>query len=130
MALDATQRKELIALIDHEMARLRAEVQESAQAGRTTPYATLTGEVYDGGDQSVADLLTDVEIAELRRDMSAIEALEAARGRILGDGGDTCIDCGDTIPLARLRVNPASRRCRSCQQQYESTHAQAAAAHL
>jgi len=129
MALDATQREELIALIDREMARLRAEVQEGIErSGRTAPYSALTGEAYDSGDQAVADLLTDVEIAEVKRDMSAIEALEAARGRALSGVADTCIDCGGEIPFARLRANPAARRCRSCQEQYESTHALSAAA--
>lgn len=130
MALDPALRKELTTRIDREIARLRSEINESVHAGRTSSYATMTGEVYDGGDQAVADLLADVEIAEVKRDMQAIEALETARARILCGLGGTCIDCGADIPPARLRANPAALRCHNCQTQYENTYAHSAAAHL
>jgi RNA polymerase-binding transcription factor DksA len=123
MPLDSTQRNELIDLIDLEMARLRAEVQESRQAGLDNTYGSMTGEAHDDGDQSVADLLTDVEIAELKRDMNAIEALEAARGRLVSGVGGICVDCEEDIAIERLRANPAALRCRACQEQYEATHA-------
>ncbi len=128
MALNSAARNELIELIDREMARLRAEVQEGVQAGRNTTFAAMTGEAADDGDHSVADLLTDVEIAEVKRDMQAIEALEAARGRLLSGLGGTCIDCDEDIALPRLRANPAAQRCRDCQEQYEATHARDATA--
>ncbi|AGW12825.1 TraR/DksA C4-type zinc finger protein [Megalodesulfovibrio gigas] len=31
-----------------------------------------------------------------------------------------CIDCGEPIPVARLRAMPGCRRCRDCQDLYES----------
>lgn len=127
MALDTATRKELIELIDLEMARLRDEVQEGVQTGLDSTFATMTGEAADDGDHSVADLLTDVEIAEVKRDMQAIEALEAARGRLLSGFGGMCIDCEEDIAPARLRANPAAQRCRDCQEQYEATHAGGAA---
>ncbi len=123
MPLDSTQRNELLELIDREMARLRAEVQEGRQTGLDNTYQSMTGESHDDGDQSVADLLTDVEIAELKRDMNAIEALETARGRLVSGVGGICIDCEEDIVIERLRANPAALRCRNCQEQYEATHA-------
>lgn len=126
MALNSAARNELIALIDLEMARLRAEVEQGVQTGRDSTFAAMTGEAADDGDHSVADLLTDVEIAEVKRDMQAIEALEAARGRLLSGLGGTCVDCEEDIAPARLRANPAAQRCRDCQEQYEATHGTAA----
>ena len=122
MPLESTQRKELLELIDCEMARLREEVQESRQTGLDNTYQSMTGESHDDGDQSVADLLTDVEIAELKRDMNAIEALETARGRFMSGVGGVCVDCEEDIAIERLRANPAALRCRNCQEQYEATH--------
>ncbi|MFO7189087.1 MAG: TraR/DksA C4-type zinc finger protein [Pseudomonadota bacterium] len=128
MALSNTERKALLARIDEEIARLREEVRQGVETSRKTTYALVAGEVHDDADDAVADLLTDVEIAEVKRDLNAIEQLEAARQRLMGSKAGECIDCGVTIDLARLQANPAALRCRECQDQYEHTYAQSAAA--
>ncbi|HEX2495065.1 MAG TPA: TraR/DksA family transcriptional regulator, partial [Steroidobacter sp.] len=39
-----------------------------------------------------------------------------------GTYGD-CIDCGQPIPIARLKAEPTAARCLSCQEKYEKTYA-------
>ena len=35
------------------------------------------------------------------------------------DGNGICIDCGDPIPAARLKIDPGFRRCIACQTRQE-----------
>jgi DnaK suppressor protein len=39
---------------------------------------------------------------------------------VLGQTGGECLDCGEEIPEARLRANPAALRCVDCQQDSET----------
>lgn len=34
----------------------------------------------------------------------------------------SCMDCGDDIPLARLKIFPYAVRCQECQTYYESVN--------
>jgi len=54
-------------------------------------------------------------MAQAQRDADELAAVEAALHRLdAGRFGD-CLECGDPIPLARLRVQPAAARCSHCQ---------------
>ena len=48
----------------------------------------------------------------------AVEAIEALR-RIEDGTYGICVDCGMTIPPARLQVKPEATRCIACQTDYE-----------
>ena len=41
--------------------------------------------------------------------------LDDALTRLEGDDFGYCDDCGDQIPMARLRINPCVRKCIQCQ---------------
>lgn len=104
-------------------AALRGELRtESARSGDTS-YGDMSGEARDAGDDSVADLLTDVSNAEITRDVNELRDVEAARRRIQEGTYGQCIQCGTDIPLERLEVQPAALRCTDCQEQYDRTHA-------
>ena len=58
--------------------------------------------------------------APMRRDILELAQVEAALRRLdAGTYGD-CIDCGNVIAPARLRVQPAALRCAACQAAVES----------
>ena len=117
--LDALKR-----LIEARCAALRAEVHADADKARGETYADLAGGVADEGDESVADLMADIDNAELTRDLSELRALEAALERIAEGSYGACIDCGLDVGFERLKVEPGALRCIDCQRVYEKTFAQ------
>lgn len=49
-------------------------------------------------------------------DDSVADAVKKARAMLAAGGGtDSCDDCGQKIPAARRKAQPASRTCISCQ---------------
>ena len=62
-------------------------------------------------------LEADVNVAGwlLNHGPEVVEALERIDAGTYG----TCADCGNDIPLMRLRVRPEASRCMHCQARYE-----------
>ena len=49
-------------------------------------------------------------------DDSTNDAVAAARANLpTGEGSEYCVECGETIPLARRRALPGARTCIDCQ---------------
>lgn len=74
-------------------------------------YARLTGEVADMGNESVADLLSDVSHAKVARDVNEVRDIVAAERRITTGRYGVCIDCGASIGYKRLTAYPTAKRC-------------------
>jgi RNA polymerase-binding protein DksA len=122
--LDPAQLAGFKGLLRRRLANRREEVLQALERTDHERYRELAGEVRDTGDQSLADLLVDVNLAEVDRNVAEIRAVEAALERIAGGTYGECVDCGGEIELARLQVTPTSQRCTDCQARYERTHAQ------
>lgn len=120
--LTAEQLATLRAMIDERCAALTAEIHGDAARLREETYAALAGPVTDSGDKSAADLLSDLEGAELTRDLEELRRLEAAQERLASGSYGVCVDCGREIGFERLRAQPAALRCVDCQQVYERTY--------
>ena len=102
---------------------LRDEAREVLARSDNEGYAEIAGRVTDLEDQSLADLLVDVNLAEVARDVQEIQAVERALKRIsLGTYG-TCVSCGQPIERERLEAYPTANRCAACQRAYEHGHA-------
>lgn len=111
--------------------RLRQRLVESREEVRLTllrsddeQYQELAGGVHDVADQSLADLLVDVNLADIDRHIDEIRAIEAALLRIGRGGYGTCVDCEGEVGIARLIAEPTALRCTTCQTVYERTHVQ------
>jgi len=123
MALTPQQLQELRKRILDRRRQLAVELRGDAERSREEPYGTLAGATHDSGDESVADLLADLDQAELSRDLAELRDLEAARLRLDGGSFNVCADCRAEIGYERLRANPGATRCVTCQTRYEKTHA-------
>jgi DnaK suppressor protein len=115
---------------DHERAQLRQRLLDRLDTLRTDiqrelrkldeeHYADLADSVADSGEQSFADLLVDVDLAEITRDVQEVRAIEGALMRLArGHYGD-CLECGEPIESARLHYIPAASLCLRCQERSE-----------
>lgn len=102
---------------------LRDETCEALSRSDNETYADIAARVSDLEDQSLADVLVDVNLAEVARDVQEIRAIERALKRIaLGTYG-VCVSCGQPIELERLEAHPTANRCAACQRAYEHDHA-------
>ncbi|MFQ5544845.1 MAG: TraR/DksA family transcriptional regulator [Acidiferrobacterales bacterium] len=122
-------------LSDQEIAELRQELRERAQALKSQVqtellatgnehYVELAGRVHDSGDESVADLLTEVNLAIMDRHVKEMWDIDAALDRMTDGVYGTCIDCNNPVPYGRLQAYPTAKRCYACQTRYEKNYAQ------
>lgn len=98
---------------------LRGEIRQALQASSEERHRELAGAVHDAGDDSVADLLVDVNLKGLDRDARELAAIGAAIGRMARGAYGVCADCGAAIAYARLDVQPAALRCLECEARHE-----------
>ncbi|MDH3318298.1 MAG: TraR/DksA C4-type zinc finger protein [Betaproteobacteria bacterium] len=123
MPLNRRETIELASAIEERRTALAAEIRREVARARNESYAELAGAVHDTGDEALADLVADLDNAEVKRDLTEVRELEAARARIADGSYGVCVDCGADVPVARMRAQLAARRCIACQGQYEKTYA-------
>jgi|SRR5262245_3987911 len=122
MALNRRQMIELTRAMTQRRHALLEEIHSEVARAREEQYQTVAGATPDLGDQSVADLVADVDQAEVTRDLAEVRALDAAIRRMLDGRYGVCVDCGGEIPLERLRAQPSASRCMGCQERREKTY--------
>lgn len=102
---------------------LRTEIHEALLRSDTETYGELAGRVHDAEEESLADLMTDVNLAEISREVEEVRDIDAAMRRIADRTYGSCVDCGDPIDSTRLEVYPTAKRCLTCQRQHELKYA-------
>lgn len=102
---------------------LRAVVDEEVIHSERESYEDLVGRVRDTGDNALVDVLADLNIATLDRELEEFSDIQEALQRISqGTFGD-CVDCGGQIQVARLKAYPTAKRCLRCQRHHEGHYA-------
>lgn len=99
---------------------LRDDVRRELRNYDEQTYSRLTEGVPDPGDQSVADLLSDLNLADVTRDIGELRDIDVALQRLKEGSYGICVDCGREIDPARLEANPAAVRCIDDQRRYEN----------
>jgi len=122
VALNRRQLIELADAIRERRERLLDEIERGLAQTRAESREELAGAVADSGDEAQADLIEELCLADVRRDLGELEELDAARRRLWEGRYGVCRDCGGDIPLERLRAQPAASRCMDCQRQHERTY--------
>ena len=122
--LDNTELNAFRRTLMRHLAERREQVRQVLLRSDEEQFQTLAGAVNDEEDRSLADLLVDVNLAEVDRHIDEIRAIEAALLRVAAGGYGRCIDCGEEIVSDRLRVEPTASRCAECQARYERTFVQ------
>lgn len=109
---------------------LREEVRQDLLKADDDRAELVAGGVRDLEDESVADLIVDLDLADTDRDLEELRDVQAALVRIKEGFYGVCGQCGGPIPLERLTACPTARRCQRCQRLYEKTFAQKGMASL
>jgi len=103
--------------------RLREEIRQELLRSDQEQYSELAGRVHDAGDESVADLLVDLNVAAVSRSIRELRETEAALQRIAMGSYGLCVECGEEIPAERLDAYPTAARCVVHQEAWERLHA-------
>lgn len=117
------QIKQIDKLLYERQRHLLAEIQAQAARNGDQHYADMAGNVADTGDDSVADLLIDLDLATVDRDVNELREIDAAYARMREGTYGICDDCGNEIAFKRLAANPTATRCIACQAQREKVYA-------
>jgi DnaK suppressor protein len=121
--LTVKQQQALKKTLDDRYQALREQIRQDLLNSDEQHFIDLAGQVHDLQEESVADLLVDLDLAILDLHLNEVHDIEAALLRMTIGNYGHCIDCGDAVVLARLRAYPTAKRCLTCQQNYERNHA-------
>ena len=124
MTLNSRQLDELKRVLTKRREALESETHADAAKAREDVFSETVGPVGDTADEAAADLISDIENAELSRDLQELREIDAALARMSDGSYGTCIDCGEEIDPERLRREPAAARCFACQSVHEKTFIQ------
>lgn len=108
--------------LEAERQRLRQDIRDELLRTDEEQYGDLAGQVHDSAEESVADLLSDLNTAVLGQSIKALREVEAAQERMKEGWYGRCEECQEEIPFERLEAYPSARRCMTHQEQYEKRH--------
>lgn len=101
--------------------RAQTLAQLHAQRGGSLSRADAAAEqrATESDDWAQASTERDLSVALGERESSELLDIDAALQRIQDGSYGLCVDCGVSIPTARLHANPTALRCVACQEQLE-----------
>ncbi len=120
--LSAEQLAELKLALQAQRAALTEEIRKELLQSDQEHYGELATQVHDKGDESVADLLSDIDLATIDHHIRELREVEAALQRLAMGSYGTCEECSADIGYARLKAYPMAQRCVDCQSRFEQSH--------
>lgn len=103
--------------------RVQTEIKDELHNHHDSNTLNLADSVHDAGEESVADLLRDLNNALINQHLIELNQINSAFQRLNTGHYGECCDCGDDIQWERLEKQPAALRCVSCQSLREKTYA-------
>lgn len=99
---------------------LRSDIVRELRKYDDERLGLVADNVADSAELSIADLIGDLYLAEIDRDVRELHDVEGALQRIASGTYGTCIDCAQAIDPKRLEFGPHVARCLHCQQNAEN----------
>jgi RNA polymerase-binding transcription factor DksA len=109
-------------LLKERFCDLREEIRQELLRSDDQHFIDLAGQVHDLEEESVADLLVDLNLAILDLHIEEIREIDAALIRIARGSYGVCAECSAEITAERMNAYLTARRCRPCQSAYEHNH--------
>jgi DnaK suppressor protein len=100
---------ELKKVLERREKQLISEIEAGRERASREPFGQVASEVPDAGDASVAALAVDMMSADRLRDADELHQVREALSRIESGSYGLCQECGEPIPVERLRASPAAR---------------------
>jgi DnaK suppressor protein len=113
--------QQLQAMRSELLAQLRA--QRGGEIGRAESAAQARDQ--QSGDWAQADAERDLAVALEERESAELVAIDEALKRVADGSFGLCVDCGVSIPTARLHASPTALRCVACQEKLERASGEA-----
>ncbi|MBT8047440.1 MAG: TraR/DksA family transcriptional regulator [Xanthomonadales bacterium] len=120
--LTEKQRREFKQQLKDRYYDVREEIRLELLRSDNEHFIDLAGLVHDPEEESVADLLVDIDLALVDMHVEQIRDIDAALIRLAEGIYDVCLDCGKEIVVERLQAYPTAKRCTRCQTAYERSH--------
>lgn len=95
------------------------DIRRELEKHEDQQFTDLIQQGADPDDRSIADLLVDLNLAEVSRDLDELRAIEYALARIRAGSYGICRACGEPIPEERLEAIPETPLCIDCQSRAE-----------
>jgi DnaK suppressor protein len=122
--LQNEQLESLQAAMRARQTELREEIRQALIKSDSEHYLQIADSVRELEDESFADLIVDVGLAEIDRDLDELRAIDAALLRVADGSYGVCEACDRPIDVRRLNLTPQALRCIDCQTIFERTHFQ------
>ena len=122
--LQNKQVESLQAAMRARQTQLREEIRQALIKSDSEHYLQIADSVRELEDESFADLIVDVGLAEIDRDLDELRAIDAALLRMADGSYGVCEACDRPIDIRRLNLTPQALRCIDCQTIFERTHFQ------
>ena len=122
--LQNKQVESLHAAMRARQTQLREEIRQALIKSDSEHYLQIADSVRELEDESFADLIVDVGLAEIDRDLDELRAIDAALLRVADGSYGLCEACDKPIDVRRLNLTPQALRCIDCQTIFERTHFQ------
>jgi RNA polymerase-binding transcription factor DksA len=103
---------------------LREEIRQRLLRSDEERYIAIAEQARDAEDDSFADLMIDVNLAEVDRDLAELRDIDLALERLAEGTYGRCEVCAEGIDRARLEAQPTAARCLACQAAFEKSHPQ------
>ncbi len=107
------------------VAALRADIARELRKHDDERFGLIASNVADSAELSIADVIGDLYLAEIDRDVRELREVESALKRITAGTYGSCIDCAQAVDSMRLELNPHAARCVRCQEDAEQSHQRA-----
>lgn len=103
---------------------LWSDIDREVEKQRGQQIQDLVQRPADPGDYATADVLMDLNLAEIDRDVKELRAVEHALARLKRGEYGVCQSCGKDIDPARLEALPTAVLCIDCQTRAERNRQQ------
>jgi DnaK suppressor protein len=105
--------------LERRAADLRADIVRELRKYDDERLTAIADNVADSAELSIADVIGDVYLAEVDRDVRDLHEVERAIARVRAGTYGACMDCGHSVDPQRLRFHPQAARCLHCQENAE-----------
>jgi RNA polymerase-binding protein DksA len=110
---------ELKERLSNRSTMLRAEIQRELAKSDDPRVTGFMNQLAETEAWVLADILADLDIATVTRDVAELSEVEGALVRIDDGSYGTCSNCGEPIGWPRLNAQPTAERCIACQEKVE-----------